>query len=142
MGELHEIAPGILRTNPRIVTAVASFRGESGRESEAAQAWAFELNYGFARGVGEQPAVTFTRGIYTVTGFIQTTDPADADTTVFSSPENPWDLDFCLAPERQARVRAAHAARVPADGRSWPARGPEAGRRGAPPHRDRGPGRT
>lgn len=64
-------------TEPRLVLAGAQFTGTPGREREAAEAWAFEMAAYFKRGVGEQPEVTYSGGVYTVVGMIQTTHPGD-----------------------------------------------------------------
>lgn len=64
-------------TEPRCILAQCQFEGGPGRDTEAAQAWAFELKHYFKRGVGEQPTVTYDNGVYTVIGLIQTTHPHD-----------------------------------------------------------------
>jgi len=107
----REVTFGVPQTAPRTVTAIAYFSGEPGRDQDVALAWAFELKYEYARGVDDPPTVTYSDGIYTVSGIIRTTHPADAPTTVFASPGAPWDLDLCLRPKRQARVRAAYTRR-------------------------------
>lgn len=68
-------APG--QVPARVLPASAQFTGPPGREREAAEAWAFEMKAYFTRGVGEQPAVTYEGGTYTVTGLITTTHPGD-----------------------------------------------------------------
>ena len=109
-----------MRTEPKLVTAVFRFHGGPGREQEAAEAWAFELTYYFLRGVGEQPVVTYDAGVYTVTGLMQTTHPGDhSPITVFNGDSEPSSLDFCVDPERQARLRKMYDERGPRwDGRS------------------------
>ena len=99
-----------LMTEPRQVTAVARFRGGPGREQEAAEAWAFELTYYFSRGVGEPPQVSYSGGIYTVTGLMQTTHPGDREVTDFTRDE-PWSLDFNTDPHRQELLREMYADR-------------------------------
>lgn len=71
------VSGGHGETEPRLVNAGARFTGGPGREQEAAEAWAFEMKAYFKRGVGEQPQVTYERGVYTVVGLIQTTHPGD-----------------------------------------------------------------
>lgn len=61
----------------RHVLASAQLAGPAGQEREAAEAWAFEMKNYFLRGVGEPPVVTWKDGVYTVTGLISTTHPAD-----------------------------------------------------------------
>lgn len=61
----------------RHVLAGAWFTGAPGREREAAEAWASEMKVYFARGVGEQPVVTYADGTYTVVGLITTSHPGD-----------------------------------------------------------------
>ena len=101
-----------LMTEPRQVTAIARFRGGPGREQEAAEAWAFELTYYFTRAVGEQPEVTYEDGVYTCTGLMQTTHPGDrSPVTVFDAVAEPWDLDFCLDPDRRERLRELYRKR-------------------------------
>ena len=99
-----------LMTEPRQVTAIARFRGSPGRETEAAEAWAFELTYYFARGVGEPPAVSYEDGIYTCTGIMQTTHPGDQPVTDFTEGE-PWSLDFSHHVDRRERLREQYERR-------------------------------
>lgn len=104
------------------VTAVCRFRGAPGQEARAAEAWAFDLTYYFLRGVGEAPAVTYSNGVYEVAGLMTTTHPGDqAPVTVFglgAPPDLAGDLDFCLSPDRVARLRRLYPDRTPRwDGR-------------------------
>lgn len=92
------------QTAPRQVTAVARFRGKPGREREAAEAWAFELTYYFTRGVSEPPQVSYENGVYTCTGVMQTTHPADGPVTDFCRDE-PWSLSFCQDEQRRQQLR-------------------------------------
>jgi hypothetical protein len=96
---------------------VTQFRGGPGREREAAEAWAFELTYYFGRGVGEAPRVEYADGVYTCTGLMTTTHPADTDLTEFDK-GSPWDLDFSADPKRQARLRAMYPTCTRWDGRT------------------------
>jgi hypothetical protein len=91
----------------RIVTAVMCFRAGPGRETEAAEAWAFELTYYFMRRAGEQPAVTYAGGVYTVTGLMTTSHPFDTGGTVTFSGE-PASLDFCVSPARREYLRGLY----------------------------------
>lgn len=99
------------RVPARNVIATARFFGKPGREHDAAEAWAFELTYFFLRGVGEQPAVEYEDGIYTVTGMMTTTHPGDRAVTNFTR-ELPWDLDFATATWRQTVLRDAYTERA------------------------------
>jgi hypothetical protein len=92
-----------------IVEAVTQFRGGPGREQEAAEAWAFELTYYFARGVGEAPQVTYGDGIYTCTGLMTATHPGDTAPITWFDKGRPWDLDFVVDPERRQLLRKLHA---------------------------------
>jgi hypothetical protein len=100
-----------LMTEPRQVTAITRFRGGPGREQEAAEAWAFELTYYFARAVGEQPEVTYENGVYTCTGLMQTTHPWDGPVTNFDSGAEPWSLDYCVNGDRRERLRESYPRR-------------------------------
>lgn len=93
-----------MSAEPQQVHATARFFGLPGLEQAAAEAWAFELTYYFLRGVGAAPVVSYENGIYTCTGLIQTTHPADHDPLDFT-PDEPWDLLFSMEPTRQARLR-------------------------------------
>lgn len=107
---------------PRNVTAVCWFKGGPGREREAAEAWAFELTYYFARGVGEQPKVSYdeTTMLYECSGLMTTTHPLDkSPVTEFTFISEPWDLDFSSSSERRKTVRELHAMRS----RWWDGRG-------------------
>jgi hypothetical protein len=100
-----------IRLEPRNVLAVFKFRGAPGREQEAAEAWAFELTYYFLRGVGEapkvefQPGITDRYGVYTCTGLMTTTHPYDTSPVTAFNGGEPSELDFCIDPERQQRLR-------------------------------------
>jgi hypothetical protein len=88
-------------TESRTVLARCCFRGEPGRDDDAALGWASELKYYFGRRVGEAPVVTYANGIYTCEGLMTTSCPYDASpVTVFSTPDNPWDLAWALDAER------------------------------------------
>jgi hypothetical protein len=96
-------------TEPRNVLGVFRFRGEPGREKDAAEAWAFELTYYFLRAVGEAPQVEYQGGVYTCTGLMTTTHPADtAPVTIFNRHAEPSDLNWVLSPWRQERLRELH----------------------------------
>lgn len=103
---LRRIDPEMLGADPpvRNVIAVTQFRGDPGREREAAEAWAFELTYYFKRGVGEPPGVTYEDGVYTCRGLMTTTYPYDTDPTWFDR-GRPWSLDFAVNPDRQKCLR-------------------------------------
>ena len=102
-----------MRSEPKLVTAVFRFYGGPEHEREAAEAWAFELTYYFLRGVGEQPAVTYDAGVYTVSGLMQTTHPGDrSPVTVFNGDSEPSSLDFCVDPDRAARLREMYPGRT------------------------------
>lgn len=90
-----------------ITTAIMKFAGTPGREREAAEAWAFELTYYFLRRVGEQPRVSYANGVYTCEGLMTTTHPGDSyPVTEFDKDAYPEaNLDFCVSPERRARIR-------------------------------------
>jgi hypothetical protein len=96
------------QTVTRLVIAVTRFCGGPGREQEAAEAWAFELTYYFLRGIGEPPQVTYSDGVYTCQGLMQTTHPGDRDVTVFDEGSPPWSLDFTVNPERRAHLRESY----------------------------------
>jgi hypothetical protein len=99
-----------IQAEARNVIAVTRFRGGPGREQEAAEAWAFELTYYFLRGVGEPPQVTYSDGIYTCQGIMQTTHPLDrSPVTDFAPGPEVWDLDFCAGPDRRARLREMYS---------------------------------
>jgi hypothetical protein len=107
-------AAGGLAAGSRQVTAVARFRAGPGREQQAAQAWAAELTWCFARGTGEEPAVRYDpdEGIYTVTGTIRTTYPFDEAVTCFTPAGPPPGLSWILDPARQQALRDAWSRRA------------------------------
>lgn len=112
------------KAEPRIVTAITRFRGGPGRERDAALAWGFELMYYFLRAPGEAPQlVIYDDGVYTCTGQMMSTHPREPDPADFTR-QDPWDLDYCLDPQRQAALRRLHAAYPRWDGTAREENGP------------------
>ena len=100
-----------VRVPARNVIAVYRFRGGPGRETEAAEAWAFEITYYFLRGVGEQPIVTYQDGIYTVSGLMTTTHPWDRVPETVFGPDEPPHLDWIGDRKRRALLREMYPGR-------------------------------
>lgn len=94
------------------VIAIMRFYGEPGRERDAAEAWAFEITYYYLRCVGEQPAVVYQNGIYTVSGMMTTTHPGDRAETDFCPSGTAISLDDALTPSRRTKLRAIYPARA------------------------------
>lgn len=86
------------------------YYGGPGRERDAALAWELEVKYEHAFLVGQSPEVTYSDGIYAVTGSFQSSHPSTAPAAA-GSPGDAQNLDSCVSPERQERMRAAYARR-------------------------------
>jgi hypothetical protein len=93
------------------VIAIMRFYGGPGRERDAAEAWAFEITYYYLRSVGEQPAVEYTDGVYTVSGMMTTTHPCDRAVTDFCPSGTAIRLDDALAPSRRTKLRTIYPSR-------------------------------
>jgi hypothetical protein len=100
-----------IRTPASNVIAILRFYGGPGRERDAAEAWAFEITYYFLRGVGEQPAVEYSGGIYTASGMMTTTHPGDHAVTNFTPSGTALSLDAALNPRRRTMLREIYAGR-------------------------------
>lgn len=100
-----------VRVPARNVIAVYRFSGGPGRETEAAEAWAFEITYFFLRGVGEQPIVAYADRVYTVSGLMTTTYPYDRAPETVLGPSTPPGLDWVGNPDRRRLLREIYASR-------------------------------